>query len=161
MPEAGVYASSRARILRICESPGDARTMRVQVIEELRRVIGFDAYAWVLTDPATSVGVAPLADVPWLPELPRQLRSKYLTRVNRWTTLGGARVALLREATGGNLSQSRVWAEMLADYGVVDAASVVFEDRSVAGRSSNCGARVRRRDSAQPRRSSWLTSRSP
>lgn len=113
----------------MCQSARDARTLRLQVIEELRRVVGFDAYAWLLTDPATSVGAAPLADVPWLPELPHQIRLKYLTRVNRWTALGDTSVALLHEATGGDLSRSPVWEELLVRYGVHDAASVVFADR--------------------------------
>jgi DNA-binding CsgD family transcriptional regulator len=112
----------------MCQSANDARTLRLQVIEELRRVVGFDAYAWLLTDPATAVGVSPLADVPWLPELPEQIRLKYLTRVNRWTLLSSP-VALLRQATGGDLAQSLVWRDLLAGYGVGDAASVVLEDR--------------------------------
>ena len=35
----------------------------------LRRTVGFDAYSWLMTDPETAVGTAPLADVPCLPEL--------------------------------------------------------------------------------------------
>jgi hypothetical protein len=97
----------------MCQSAADARTLRLQVIEELRRAVGFDAYAWLLTDPATAVGASPLADVPWLPELSRQIRLKYLTTVNRWTLLGGSPVALLRQATGGDLAQSLVWRDLL------------------------------------------------
>ena len=114
---------------RICDSAGDARTLRLRLIEEIRQIVGFDAYAWVLTDPETSVGCAPLADVPCLPELPRLIRLKYLTPVNRWTTLGDAPVALLQEATGGDLPGSLLWRELLGRYGVVDVASMVFTDR--------------------------------
>jgi len=82
------------------------------------------AYAWLLTDPETSVGSAPLADVPstLLPQLPRLIRLKYLTEVNRWTTLGPS-VARLHDATGGDLSRSRMWAELLCRYDIVDVAS--------------------------------------
>jgi hypothetical protein len=38
-------------------------------LKELRQTVPFDAYAWLLTDPETSVGSSPLADVPCLPEL--------------------------------------------------------------------------------------------
>lgn len=100
----------------------------MQVLHELRRVVAADAYAWVLTDPSTCVGASPLADVPWLPELPRQIRLKYLTPVNRWTSMTEP-VALLDEVTGGDLSRSLLWDEMLGRYGVNDAASVVFRDR--------------------------------
>lgn len=54
---------------------------------------------------------------------------KYCTAVNRWTALGERSVALLQEATGGDLAQSLIWRDLLAYHGVHDAASVVFADR--------------------------------
>jgi DNA-binding CsgD family transcriptional regulator len=118
----------RERVERICATVDDARTLRLRVLAELRRAVGFDAYAWVLTDPETQVGCAPLADVPCLSELPRLIRLRYLTAVNRWTALPDPPVALLTEATGGDLGRSRLWAELLSGYGVVDVATVVFRD---------------------------------
>jgi DNA-binding CsgD family transcriptional regulator len=129
MPGAGTYARASARVLEICRSTDDERTLRQQVVEELRLVVGFESYAWLLTDPATSVGSSPLAEVAWLEELPRQIELKYCTTLNRWTALDDAPVALLDEATGGDLAQSLVWRELLARHGVRDAASVVFKDR--------------------------------
>lgn len=123
------YARSAARIRRVCASSDDSRTLRLEVVEELGRAVGFDAYAWLLTDPETSVGSAPLADVPCLPELARLIRLRYLTDINRWTNLGGAPVALLQEATGGEPSRSRLWRELLREYDVGDVASSVFTDR--------------------------------
>lgn len=120
---------SRDRILRICDAVADARTLRLQLLDEIRQAAGFDAYAWLLTDPETSVGSSPLADVPCLPELPRLIQLKYLTHVNRWTTLDSAPVALLQEATGGNPSRSLLWRDLLDRYGIGDVASVVFRDR--------------------------------
>jgi DNA-binding CsgD family transcriptional regulator len=120
---------SRERIVRICDSVGDARALRLQLLGEIRQVVSFDAYAWLLTDPETSVGSAPLADVPCLEELPRLIRLKYLTEVNRWTTLRSAPVALLQEATGGDPSRSLLWRELLGRCGVGDVASLVFRDR--------------------------------
>ena len=87
----------------------------------------FDAYAWLLTDPETSVGSSPLADVPCLTELPRLIRLKYLTAVNRWTQLRTP-VALLAEVTRGDLSRSLVWRELLHGYNKVDVALGVFRD---------------------------------
>ena len=129
MCDPGAYQRSRERVIGICRTGPDARTVRLRVIEELRRVVDFDAYAWVLTDPATSVGAAPLADVPWLPELPLQIRLKYLSRLNRWTALGETPVAILQETSGGDLSRSLVWRDLLCRYDVRDAASIVFTDR--------------------------------
>jgi DNA-binding CsgD family transcriptional regulator len=118
---------SRRRILRICDSSVDGRTLRVELLAELGRQVPFDAYAWLLTDPETSVGSSPLADIPCLPELPRLIRLKYLTEVNRWTRLRSS-VACLADVTAGDLSQSLVWRDLLHRYQIVDVASVVFRD---------------------------------
>jgi DNA-binding CsgD family transcriptional regulator len=120
--------SARERIERICAAGTDARTMRLQVLSEVRRTVGFDAYAWVLTDPETQVGCAPLADVPCLPELPRLIRLRYLTALGRWTTLVDPPVTRLADATDGDLSRSLLWRELLCRYAVSDVASVVFRD---------------------------------
>jgi DNA-binding NarL/FixJ family response regulator len=122
------HARAVERIVRLCGAHDDTRTLRLSLIDEIRRTVGFDAYAWLLTDPETEVGCAPLADVPWLTELPRQIRLKYLTSVNRWTRLDRA-VAALRAATSDQRELSLVWREMLAGYGVHDVASLVFRDR--------------------------------
>jgi len=113
----------------MCEDAEDARTLRLRLLDGIRAAVAFDAYAWLLTDPETSVGCAPLADVPCLPELPLLIRLKYLTRVNRWTALGDGPVALLREATDGDLSRSLLWRELLSRHDVGDLASSVFKDR--------------------------------
>jgi DNA-binding CsgD family transcriptional regulator len=122
------YSRARGRVSRICDSACDDRTLRLELLDAIRRVAGFDAYAWLVTDPETSVGSAPLADVPCLPELPVLIRLKYLTTVNRWTALRG-RVGLLAEATGGDLSRSRMWRDLLCRYAVSDMASSVYRDR--------------------------------
>src|SRR5690348_6481052 len=117
---------STERIERICAAGGDATELRLRLLDEMRRVIGFDAYAFLLTDPETSVGAAPLADVPCLPELPRLIRLKYLTTVNRWTQLSD--VGLLRQATGGSPERSLLWRDLLHRYDIGDVASAVFRD---------------------------------
>ena len=124
----GGHARSRERVLRICESAVDARNLRLDALAEIRRVVAFDAYAWLLTDPETWVGSSPLADVPCLPELPTLIRLKYLTEVNRWTRLD-LPVALLREATGDDPARSRLWRDLLVRYGIGDVASSVYTDR--------------------------------
>ena len=107
-------------------SGGEAQTWVRRA--EFGRVVGFDAYVWLLTDPETSVGSAPLADALCLPELPRLIRLKYLTPVNRWTGLPAGGAASLLAATGEDRARSRVWRELLAGYEVADVLSVVFRD---------------------------------
>ena len=118
------------RAADVCTKHQDSRSLRLALLDELTDLVGgFDAYAWLLTDPVTEVGGSPLADVPWLDALPRQIRLKYLTPLNRWTSLADPPVASLHAVTGGRLEQSLVWRELLVDYGVRDAASIVFRDR--------------------------------
>jgi hypothetical protein len=124
------YDRTVERVARACQAHDDARSLRLALLDDIRSVVAFDAYAWLIADPETEVGSAPLADVPseLLPELPRLIRLKYLTPTNRWTGLAGP-VGLLVAATGGQPQRSRLWQELLAGYGVVDVASVVFRDR--------------------------------
>lgn len=122
------YTRARESITRICRSDADSRALRLEVLAVIRRVVEFDAYAWLMTDPETSVGSSPLADVPCLPVLPQLIRLKYLTTVNRWTGLScGA--ASLWEAAGGDLSRSLMWRELLHQYQVSDIASAAYRDR--------------------------------
>lgn len=114
---------------KLCTSMGDARSLRLSLLDEFRRRVPFDAFAWLLTDPVTEVGTSPIADVPCLPELPRLIGLKYATTVNRWTDRSST-VARLHDATRGRLEESLVWREMLADHGVTDVVSIVFRDKS-------------------------------
>ncbi len=129
---ASTWARSRAleRIEAICRQPLDAVTQRGGVLDVLREAVGFDAYVWLLTDPSTTVGSAPLAEVPCLPELPALIRAKYATDVNRWTDLMHRTppVGLLHSAVDGHLERSLVWREVMSRYAVRDVASVVFAD---------------------------------
>jgi DNA-binding CsgD family transcriptional regulator len=130
---AGIWARTRARerIEAIGAAPLEARTLRRQVLTVLREVIGFDAYVWLLTDPVTAVGAAPLADVPCMTELPALIKAKYATSVNRWTVLRrqASPAGLLNDAVGGELARSLLWREVLSRYGIGDVASAVFADQ--------------------------------
>ena len=128
MASTAAEARSGERVVRLCQSVVDARALRQQVLDEIRRIVPFDAYAWLLTDPETSVGSAPLAAVPTLAELPRLIRLRYLTSLNRWTGLVDPPVARLADATSGDLSRSLVWRELLGRHDVTDVVSMVFRD---------------------------------
>lgn len=130
VPSEGVSTSDAGgRVRRICATAPDARELRLRLLDELRGTVAFDAYAFVLTDPASCVGTSPLADVPMLHQLPRLIRLRYLTEVNRWTTLGESAVALLRAATDDAPSRSLLWRDLLDGHDIGDVASVVFRDR--------------------------------
>lgn len=86
----------------LCERIDDARDLRLSLLEELRRVVPFDAFAWLLTDPDSEVGAAPIADVPCLPELPRLIRLKYAPEINRWTSSLHQSPAFMRSPTAAS-----------------------------------------------------------
>jgi DNA-binding CsgD family transcriptional regulator len=108
------------------EELGD-RELRAALIAEIRRVVPFEWFAWPVTDPLTEVGTAPLADAPVLRDVPGLIRAKYLTDVNRWTSMSDA-VTTLVGACDGQLDRSLLWREWLSRYGVSDVASLVFRD---------------------------------
>jgi DNA-binding CsgD family transcriptional regulator len=122
---------SLRRIERICASSSDSRQLRAEILDALCRVIDFDAWVWVVTDPVTTVGVSPVAHVPSFANLPTTIRLKYLSGINRWTGLVDSRrtVGLLSRASGTPSSSSLVWRRFLENYGIQDVASVVFFDR--------------------------------
>ncbi len=127
MAEATVRGAAE-RIDRVGRDCADGRMLRKLLLSEIARHVGFDAYVWVLTDPETEVGSDPLADVPSTLELPRLIRLKYSTALNRWTGLTTP-VACLHATTKGRLLQSLVWRDLWSGHGVTDVASVVFRDR--------------------------------
>src|SRR6185295_13376403 len=97
------------RVERICRRPVDDRTLRTAVLAEIRGSVPFDRYAWLLTDPETSVGSSPVAETPSMADLPTLIRLKYVTPINRWTSLDASTPATLVETTGGDRSRSRIW----------------------------------------------------
>ena len=108
---------------------GDDRALRGRLLEVIKDFVPFDAYAFLVTDPLTSVGCSPVAEVPDLRALPDLIRLKYLTPVNRWTGLPASGCASLQQATGGRLDESLLWREHLAALGILDVVSLVFRDR--------------------------------
>lgn len=126
-----VRTAARRRIEEIADAATDAMSMRVTILAALRRVVEFDDYVWVLTDPRTAVGASPLADVPCLPQLPALIKLKYLTRLNRWTELSrtAPHTQSIHDRTNGAPSSSLIWREMLRELGVADVCSTVFVDQ--------------------------------
>jgi DNA-binding NarL/FixJ family response regulator len=131
MTSARTRARARERIVALGPAGLVDRDLRREVLAVLGGVLNFDAYVWLLTDPVTGVGSAPLADVPCVTELPALIKAKYATPVNRWTAMWrqAPAAALLTGADDGDLARSRVWRELMSRYGICDVASAVFTDQ--------------------------------
>jgi len=105
------------RVRAVCVEETDDRRLRRGVLEALRLDIDFDSFVWLLTDPLTGIGTAPLAEVPSRDRLPELIRLRYQVRP-RWTTLEPGRPV-----------HGTAWAVTLAAYGVRDVVTVLFSDR--------------------------------
>jgi DNA-binding CsgD family transcriptional regulator len=129
---AGSWARTRAaeRVAALGAAGLADRELRREVLAALRAVLDFGAYVWLLTDPVTEVGTAPLAEVPCLAELPTLIKAKYAAPVNRWTALRrqASPAGLLSRVADDGLAGSRIWRELLGRYRIRDVASVVFAD---------------------------------
>ncbi len=121
-------ARSSARLLeavrQVCVSTVDGRELRARVIDLIAREMPVDAYAFVLTDPETSVGIDPVASIPDLDELPRVIALKYTTPSHRWTSLDDVvTLASLPVAARGP------WHDYVLAHGFRDVASMALRDR--------------------------------
>jgi DNA-binding CsgD family transcriptional regulator len=114
---------------RCRDHPGDERELRVALLEDLRAFVPFSFHVWLLIDPETEVGTAPLATVPdaLVDRLPAAISARYATRLNRWDTMATA-VESLDRATAGRRAESRMHREVLGPGGVGDVASICFRD---------------------------------
>ena len=123
------HARVVSRVERVCARHSVERELRLELIGLLHQVVPFHDYAWMLTDPDTGVGTAPLADVRCLDELPTLIRLRYQTTVNRWTDPDSPPARALLASTGDVPRRSLYWQDLLERYGVGDVATVVFRDR--------------------------------
>ncbi|POH58066.1 helix-turn-helix transcriptional regulator [Arthrobacter glacialis] len=119
------------RVAALGDAHLESHLYRAGVLGELRAVVSFDGWVWPLADPVTTVGIAPMAQVPGVPELPLLIALRYRTLINRWTVLPThpSRAVSLQKATGNEPGRSEMWKELLERYGVVDVLSVAFADK--------------------------------
>jgi DNA-binding CsgD family transcriptional regulator len=121
----------RERIELLADSATGSDELRREAIEILRAAIGFDRWCTLLLDPDTLVICQGLGDIDWHAELPRlNLFEASLGDVNSHAVLARSRnhVGVLSAATGGDLTRSRRWREILGPYSVGDELSCVAVD---------------------------------
>jgi DNA-binding CsgD family transcriptional regulator len=115
------YDTFLAGVHAVLDLEDDDRVLRRAVLDRIRRTVPFDAYAWLLTDPETTVGTAPLADVPGQAQLPHLVTLRY-TSGRRWSTCEcGVPYDPVRP--GSQFDQ------FFANLGPYDIVSLVFADR--------------------------------
>ena len=116
----------------LADSATGSDELRREAIEILRTAIGFDRWCTLLLDPETLVICQGLGDIDWHVELPRlNLFEASLCDVNSHAVLARSRdhVGVLSAATGGDLTRSRRWREILGPYSVGDELACVAADQ--------------------------------
>lgn len=118
-----------AAVEGLCRAGLDERSLRIRLVQLLAAEIPHTSYVFLLTDPVTCVGAAPIASIEGLgfERLPTLILAKYLTELNRWTNL--KQPATLVGATSGDLGRSLVWRQVQRAIGVSDVLSTTFRDR--------------------------------
>lgn len=127
----GLRDRTRARIERLCAAAFDPERLCLEVIGQLQRAVGFDAYCWPLTDPASGTAGLAVFDLPLGADMARYIHLHHgVNNVNRHTTLaaGRSRTATLYSATSGDLHRCVHWRESLRPYGIRDELSAAYSD---------------------------------
>lgn len=128
-----MHADLEARVARVCERDLPPRELRRALVDAIASAVPVDAHVWLLTDPVTGIGTSPMATIPGLawPHLPDLIRARYLTPINRWTTMAasGVRAESLCRATAGDLTRSGFWRATPPELLVSDVTTLVFADR--------------------------------
>jgi DNA-binding CsgD family transcriptional regulator len=123
------------RVERLSESSLDCESIQREAIADLRRVIGFDRWAWplALADPEALVprGGASVVKHDYGPAVGRLLELEYSGRdVATMDVVARRRnpVGSLSTETGGDLARSPRWGEVLRPVGIGDEAVVACRD---------------------------------
>jgi DNA-binding CsgD family transcriptional regulator len=124
-------ARCRERLERLSESALDCESIQREAIADLRRVIGFDRWCWVLADPNTLIPLSGLAEHDLGPRVPRALELEYsgddFAAKDVLARRANPAASLMTE-TGGDLALSRRWDEVMRPAGIGDIAAVACRD---------------------------------
>jgi DNA-binding CsgD family transcriptional regulator len=123
----------RERLERLSESSLDCESIQRAAIADLRRVIGFDRWAWPLADPEAlvPVGGAGVVEHDYGPAVGRLLELEYSGGdIAAMNVVARRRnpVGSLSAETGGDLARSPRWDEVLRPVGIGDEAVVACRD---------------------------------
>lgn len=114
-------------------SSADLIEIRLTAVDELRRVIGFDRWCAMLTDPDTLVPWRALSEVDWWRDTPR-LNQISTAEGDPQSVLNLARSRTVADSlarvTGGDKLRSPAFRDVLAGYGCGDEVRAAATDRS-------------------------------
>lgn len=118
-------ARTQERVVALLQtSHRDPLTLRQEIVALLRRAVPFDAWCWALTDPDSRLVSSGTGDSPAASDLGRFLALEYggdaLDRLPTVADGAGPAMAVLSDATAGDLCRSARWRELYDPYGIGD-----------------------------------------
>src|SRR5215831_7620422 len=129
-------AADRAKleIIRLCHSALDSRTLRLELLQRLKRVIPFECSFFSTTDPATLLSTSSLLDfsIPTWARV-RLIDNEYLQDdVNKFLDLlkNDVPVGVLSDLTQGELRRSQRYRDILTPLGLGDEMRGTFVDNA-------------------------------
>jgi DNA-binding CsgD family transcriptional regulator len=119
----------RREIIRLCHVGLDSRTLRIEIIKQLRKVIPIDVFFFSMADPATLLFTGVVVD-----EILEQAMAQFLENeffqddVNKfsWLARNAPAVSGLVQATQGELESSSRYCEILAPIALGDELRVAL-----------------------------------
>jgi DNA-binding CsgD family transcriptional regulator len=124
---------SRERLLRLCQAELDVDELRLELVAELKRAIGFAFWCWPLVDPVSLIPACALSEH----EAMLQVFGRYMTLmecgpedINGYQALARSRsaVGLLHQATAGDPHRSVRGRELYLPLGLRDELRAVLRD---------------------------------
>ena len=113
----------RREIIRLCHAGLDSRTLRLEIIKQMRKVIPIDVFFFTTADPATLLFTGALVDEILAAATPQFLQNEFLhDDVNKfsWLARSATPVGGLIQATHYELEQSPRYRDILAPLALGD-----------------------------------------
>jgi len=124
-------ASCRAGLERLSASSRDSESIRREAIVALQQTVGFDRWCWPIADPETLLPGGGVADHDYGRGVPRSLELEYSGDDFAAKHVMARRAnpaASLHAETGGDITRSARWDEVLRPAGIGDVAVVACRD---------------------------------
>jgi DNA-binding CsgD family transcriptional regulator len=124
----------RREIIRLCQAGLDSRTLRIEAIKQIRKVLPIDVSFFATADPATLLFTDVVADDILARATPRFIENEFLQDdVNKfaWLARTAQSVGSLVQETHRQVEQSRRYRDILAPLGLGDELRAALITRRV------------------------------
>jgi DNA-binding CsgD family transcriptional regulator len=125
---------TRRELIRLCQAGLDSRTLRIEIIKQLRTVIPIDLSFFTTADPATLLFTGAVVDDLLMRTTSEFIENEFLqSDVNKfaWMARNNTSVMSLVQATQGELESSQRYREILAPHDLGDELRAVLSTGTV------------------------------